>query len=463
MLSILLSCLLIAAPTQRGERPANSAMAEEAQVAVRRLEAAFKKDDAQQLIEALARAAHVNDSAVVKSTNKAFLNRDAAVRLAAIEALRFNPHRSALRSLHNELAKPIQGPRSTEITAALIQAVCQKGQAGSLPAITAPGLDRSSSRVLSAWVLGMGRLRSFEALDELVAQMRALPKPRRVAHMDEFRCSLMQLSGEDHGTDYAAWVRWWSQEGQSVEVRPRAPKTRGMLRQEWCHYWSIAPEEPHPTQFDVGEVAIARIASAPRPQANKTGERPDKNQRKATPAADQTTERPKRNPKRNQGAADESDPTEAPAKTKRNADKRKNANRPKKEADGEAEAQEEAPAEPKAKRGGRAKQDGESAQDPASPQKERRRNKAKDADGAVDAQSVEEEAPAKAKKQKAGKANPKGDASQSDGAGGKPKAGKTNPKKAAKEGDDAAPKGADKKKGNANPKAGKNKKGKTNA
>ena len=174
------------------------------QVALERLEEAFGQQDSQARVEALAESGSVANPEVLKAVSRAMKDPSPAVRLAAIEALRFNPLPASLRPLHVELGKNAADEKTT---AALIRAICQKGQNGSLPVIDPRILDSGDRQVTSALIMGLGRMRSRESLETLMSYMVRLPLGRRIAHMDEFRTSLALLTGTDNGMDSNAWLK----------------------------------------------------------------------------------------------------------------------------------------------------------------------------------------------------------------------------------------------------------------
>jgi|GEM_PF-1512134 len=257
MLSIL--CVL---PLLAPLGAASSDDRELANDAIATMEAAFAQGDSTVKVEALAGAGRVASNRVVKTATQALRDPDGSVRDAAIEALRFNSFPGSLRALLVELTRARKEPLDPERAAALTRAVCQKGQAGAVDALTSGVIDRGSRPVASAWILGLGRLRSPASVAALMDFMASLPAARRTAHMDEFRLSLVALTGVDHGTDSAAWEDWWEERGDDLEVAAERPSIPALLRREWCDYWRIDADEAHPEQFEVGNPAEAREASA---------------------------------------------------------------------------------------------------------------------------------------------------------------------------------------------------------
>ncbi|MFT7669479.1 MAG: hypothetical protein ACI8X5_002182 [Planctomycetota bacterium] len=266
MLPFVLTCILSLVPTNL-DRDVAKPSQKLVDTAVKSLAAAYKKDSPEMLVQAIADSGRIADPSVIRATSRALRDKNESVQFAAIEALRFNPHRSALSFLHMEF---VRAGKSSEETAVLIRGVCQKGQVGSLPLFALDRVDTGSRETASAWILGLGRLRHRDSAEALISLMRALPASRRVVHMDEFRTSLLLLTGNDHGTDSAAWIRWWSENGDTLAVSTELPSAPGMMKQEWCDYWSITTEGPRPEQYDLGPLPeLEVVEKAPAKKARK--------------------------------------------------------------------------------------------------------------------------------------------------------------------------------------------------
>jgi hypothetical protein len=215
------------------------------------------------------------------------------VQRAAIEALRFNGQPGAARLLVLELDKGLLASRDEQTNASLIRALCQKAETATLPVLQKLEIDPNSREVTRAWVLGLGRLRDPGAVATLMGFLVELPEAGRRLHMNDVRTSMMVLTGVDQGLDAEAWLRWWQGSGDTLKVRPFAPRLPGLVEIDWYGYWEIDPEQERLAQ-------LKRMK-----QGEAKGEKPSADVPTAPTEAEQKPEpKSRRNPQANDWPAD---------------------------------------------------------------------------------------------------------------------------------------------------------------
>ncbi len=229
------------------------------------LEAAVEGGASVRIVRALALAGEIEDPRVVKACFQALVLEDAAVRLAAIEALRFNPHAGALQVLHSQLRKGSAVTADPALEAAVVRAIAQHGSEESITLLAKGPLDATQPVLGRARILGLGNLGSRRSVAALLDLGTQLPDDQRLLFADELRLALGRATGADLGHDVDAWAGWWeaSKGGHALATDDSELPTLCAL--EWRAYWTSRAALATPAPVRPTPKAAARAAG--RPQA----------------------------------------------------------------------------------------------------------------------------------------------------------------------------------------------------
>jgi hypothetical protein len=90
--------------------------------------------------------------------------------------------------------------------------------------------------------MGMGNIRGKESVDALIkmmslGSMNRGAKRRYAGFSDDFRLSLIVLTGTDHGTNPELWERWWRKNKKGFEPSAKPTPLPKSLRYRWDRYW----------------------------------------------------------------------------------------------------------------------------------------------------------------------------------------------------------------------------------
>jgi hypothetical protein len=236
MLSPLIAALLALAVQDPQPAPQEA----KATATCQALEKALAKDaPPAEALPVLQAAIEIVDPRVIDViASKGLRHADPALRSAAVEALGRMNHPDALRALHEMLKrdrKDLQEepPRH----AALLRAIARHGSESSISLLGDDVFQSPDRGVVSARILGLGRIRSPRAVEELFKLMRLAPRPRMGDHMQDFRLALVVLTGADKGTDQELWLNWYGDNKSKLEVAPAPPELPRELRRRWNAYW----------------------------------------------------------------------------------------------------------------------------------------------------------------------------------------------------------------------------------
>jgi HEAT repeat protein len=224
--------------------------------ATARLEAAFRDGGEEEKVEAIRAAGRVPDAGVVGLLAKALREPARAVRREAIEALGWNPAPEALKELVSAYWKNTALRADDDLFALLLKAVGRHGDPSAITVLADHPFRNLTLASGTARVMGLGNIRSAEAVRALVeASERAGPDSRRGASDDwpetlgpAFRTSLAVLTGEDLGMSRAAWQKWWKEHEGRLDVAPERPPVPPEIVRHFEQYWEVpygpAAEQP---------------------------------------------------------------------------------------------------------------------------------------------------------------------------------------------------------------------------
>jgi hypothetical protein len=231
---LLALALLLPAPS-RAEEPHPAP--ERVKAAVTELKDAFAKNDAGPRIRAIEGGADVADAEVVGLVARGLDDRDVTVQKAAIEALRFNPHKKALEALQAR-ARQKAAKEDLTVYAALIRAVGQHGSPSSIEILTENPWSTPDAAVLEAKILGLGRIRTNEAVKAVIDLMEIAGPQKIEPFMPSFRLALWSLTGTDQRGARELWLRWYRDNKSKLKVAAEPATEPPELARRWQRYWA---------------------------------------------------------------------------------------------------------------------------------------------------------------------------------------------------------------------------------
>ncbi|HIA39233.1 MAG TPA: HEAT repeat domain-containing protein [Planctomycetes bacterium] len=226
--------------------------------ALDKIKAAIKSESEIVILDALEYAADVQDKKVIGEFYKLLKHKSADIRLASLEALRFNEHDEALKRLiafgKNKLLLD-----DDEYHAAYIYALGQKADKKAAKLIK-DGLVMSSANdidVLTAKVYALGRIRQVDSIETLLqlSQSSVRGGGRRgrgrgtVRMRIEVQTSLAVLTGVELGTDVLDWTSWWSDNKRSFKMSKTEGKIdNNKLQAKWDSMWMTEEQKAQAVQ-----------------------------------------------------------------------------------------------------------------------------------------------------------------------------------------------------------------------
>lgn len=204
---------------------------------------ALKSDELALIQGVLKNNGRVADAAVVDAISPGLKHADPAVRVAALEALRFNLHAAATEVLLKQKAskKVLDEPACCE---AYMYALGQKRDKRALP-ILKDGLvatGDTNGKVMTAKLYALGRIRDKESCEILMDFLNSAVL-RVEKYMVEVRLAMAVLTGMDQGPERKDWLRWWDDSKAKLRILAEEPPIPdGAARRKWASLW-LSPEE----------------------------------------------------------------------------------------------------------------------------------------------------------------------------------------------------------------------------
>jgi hypothetical protein len=217
--------------------------AQRVKAAVAELEKAFKDGQSADRSKAIQNNRQVVDADVVRWIARGLSDRDTAVELAAIEALRFMNHPEALKELQSVAQRDGPMRKEPELYAALLKAIGQHGSASSIALLKDDIWSVPDYSVIQARIMSLGRIRTLAAADALIGMMRTGGPLKIQPFMEEFRIALAMLTGVDQGRSQDLWMRWWNDNHDKLKVDAKPPVLDKPLQKRWDAYWNADARE----------------------------------------------------------------------------------------------------------------------------------------------------------------------------------------------------------------------------
>ena len=255
MQHLLLALSLVLAPVfQASGKPADPELPtpERIEQATEALGQAFKKGKTQERLEALEKHGSVNDPKVVDLIAKGLKDKEAAVQLAAVEALRWMPHPDALGELHGTFKRDKKLRKNPALYEAYVWAIGQHGSEASIDLLVDGALASAPRKVQEARIHALGHIRSKRSVEELMDLLQKTGRGWRRGGqpmMAEISSSLHVLTGEDFGRDEETWLDWWRKNEKDFEITA-SPEGLGKREERaWKRLWT----RPEPESEDAPE------------------------------------------------------------------------------------------------------------------------------------------------------------------------------------------------------------------
>ena len=230
LVAVPLAFALASAPT-----PRDGGSLEALQVALQRSRPALRS-------AGLELAPAVDDAALVAAIEPALGDSDEEVRRAAISALGRSPSQAALNALLALAeAASAQLHRHPRELAELMRALGRHADPRCLRALTSDALASLEPEPLRARILALGRIRTRESVDALVALASALPFAEEQQVLHELRLSFVALTGETPGYTAKSLAHWWESRRTSFVVSAELPALPPALARRWRAAWADRP------------------------------------------------------------------------------------------------------------------------------------------------------------------------------------------------------------------------------
>jgi hypothetical protein len=205
--------------------------------AVAELQKAFKEGDAPDRIRAIEHGSEVVDAQVIDWIARG-LRDQAEVQKSAIEALRWMDHPEALKPLVETARRDKRLQKDAALHAALLRAIGQHPNVSSIDVLADDMWSDPDHGVIQARILALGRIRSPAAATALIGMMKVAGPNKIQPFMEDFRMSLMVLTGADQGQSQDLWLRWWNENKGKLKIEATPPQLPRLMQRKWDAYWS---------------------------------------------------------------------------------------------------------------------------------------------------------------------------------------------------------------------------------
>ncbi len=246
-IAALAICVLLEGPAAFQEQGGDPELSEQRIAATcRTLESAFSEgksfEETQRALRSAVEVVHPRVIGLIDE--KGLRHADPKVRSASIETLSRMDHRDALKALSDALKRDRKDlEKAPPLYAAYLRGIARHGKEESIPCLVEDLFQSPDRGVITARILGLGRIRSRTSVDELIRLMRSCPRPRVGEYMGEFRLALVVLTGEDKGTDQELWINWYGDHKNTLAVAAEPPELPRELARRWNTYWGENPDE----------------------------------------------------------------------------------------------------------------------------------------------------------------------------------------------------------------------------
>ena len=201
-------------------------------------------------IELIWEAVELSHEDVVDALEEGLDDKQQEVRLATLDVLGLIDNEDAMKLLAKLARKDKKLQDDEELAAQLFKSLGRYGVEKNMDLFTKNIFASKGSKVVQARLLSLGKIRSEDAVEELISLMNSAAgigagkgkgngggARAKVAHMDEIRMSLYALLEEDAGSSRNDWQKWWNDNKRDFEVSEEEGDLEGPLGRKWGQYW----------------------------------------------------------------------------------------------------------------------------------------------------------------------------------------------------------------------------------
>lgn len=244
---LALACALILAAPQDVDAENDGPTPEEIAAALTEVRAAFANDDKSVRVEVLTRQ-RLPAPEVIELVARGLDDREAEVKQAALESLRWTEHAKALEILHRTCRRDKKLRRHGDLGPLLYKAIGQHGSPTSMELLEDKLFTDPLPQNIRTRLLALGRIRVPEAIEVLLDIERSARPGVTGPYRGELRMSLMQLSGIDRGVAFERWRAWWKDSKKDFEMAPKPPQLRRDEQRQWEDFWGLDRTSPRSTR-----------------------------------------------------------------------------------------------------------------------------------------------------------------------------------------------------------------------
>ncbi len=247
-LAVLVALVMSAGPAEADEGLPRAGEAKA------RLEEAYDLGADDAIVEAIQYAEGVPDPEVIKLVARGLRIENMAVIEATLLALGATRHPAALKELHDVYRRVRKRNLDgyEHLFALLLKEMGRHGDPSSVEWLSDSLFNNLTFEVLTARFMGLGNIRTPEAVEALVMASRkaggrgatgAAPRWRgRVGEL--FRVAMATLTGHDEGLVTADWDRWWRDHRKGLVIDPVRPPVPETVSSAFESYWGVPYYEP---------------------------------------------------------------------------------------------------------------------------------------------------------------------------------------------------------------------------
>lgn len=234
-----LALLLALAPQAQTPSP------ERVRAAVEALQAGLRSPKPALRVAAVQAEGAVDAPEVASALAVGLADADESVRVEVIDALGRLRQPTALEALlefHKQQRRELR--KQPKVLPRLLQAIARRGDERAVAVLTDDVPAQLAQATLRARLLGLGNVRSASAIEGLFKVMQAIGFAEQQQHMEDFRLSMLLLSGVDHGRSLESWITWWEASREGFAPSKEVPKLAAADWERWCTYWGIPSARP---------------------------------------------------------------------------------------------------------------------------------------------------------------------------------------------------------------------------
>ena len=212
---------------------------EQVEAALEQLDTAFSKKEATEVYTALQSVQLVTHPDVIEVfVDTGLRHKHADVRRASIEALGSLRHEHALVGLHKHYKRKKKTlTKDAEQFIPLLKAIALHEDESSVQILTDDIFSVRSPEVVKARILGLGKIRSQDSVEEIFDLMKKVDRRKVQPRMQDIRLALIVLTHVDQGTSQDMWLGWWNDNKKTFKLPKESPKLPKELANRWGRYW----------------------------------------------------------------------------------------------------------------------------------------------------------------------------------------------------------------------------------